>query len=125
MIPIAIEELEALGLGELHGSGEITGLQIDSRRVGRGDLFVAIRGGREFVDAARDRGAATLVPSDEFDAMAVIGAGAARPQPRPLRRRHRLDREDVDEGHPRGALLGGGADGRGRRGATTPSSACR
>ena len=73
MIPIAIEELEALGLGELHGSGEITGLQIDSRRVGRGDLFVAIRGGREFVDDARDRGAVTLVPNDEFDAMAVIG----------------------------------------------------
>ena len=57
MIPIAIEELAALGLGELNGFGEITGLEIDSRRVGPGDLFVAIRGGREFVDAARDRGA--------------------------------------------------------------------
>ena len=67
MIPLAIEEIEALGLGELHGYGEITGLEIDSRRVGPGDLFVAIRGGREFVGAARDRGAATLVPNDEFD----------------------------------------------------------
>ena len=56
MIPIAFEELDALGLGELHGFGEITGLQIDSRRVGAGDLFVAIRGGREFVgDGARSR----------------------------------------------------------------------
>ena len=73
MIPIAIEELESLGLGELNGFGEITGLEIDSRRVGPGDLFVAIRGGREFVGAARDRGAATLVPNDEFDAMAVLG----------------------------------------------------
>ncbi len=73
MIPIAFEELEALGLGELHGSGEITGLQIDSRRIGGGDLFVAIRGGRDFVDAARDRGAVTLVPTHEYDAMAVIG----------------------------------------------------
>jgi UDP-N-acetylmuramoyl-tripeptide--D-alanyl-D-alanine ligase len=73
VIPIAIEELESLGLGELNGFGEITGLEIDSRRVGPGDLFVAIRGGREFVDAARDRGAATLVPSDEFAAMAILG----------------------------------------------------
>jgi UDP-N-acetylmuramoyl-tripeptide--D-alanyl-D-alanine ligase len=73
VIPIAVEELDALGLGELIGSGEVTGLQIDSRRVGPGDLFVAIRGGREFVTDARDRGATTLVPSDEFFAMAVIG----------------------------------------------------
>jgi UDP-N-acetylmuramoyl-tripeptide--D-alanyl-D-alanine ligase len=73
VIPIAIEQLEALGLGELYGSGEVTGLEIDSRRVRPGDLFVAIRGGHAFVADARDRGAATLVPSDEFGAMAVIG----------------------------------------------------
>jgi UDP-N-acetylmuramoyl-tripeptide--D-alanyl-D-alanine ligase len=73
VIPIAIEELEELGLGQLTGSGEVTGLQIDSRRLRRGDLFVAIRGGREFVGEARERGAATLVPTDEFEAMAVIG----------------------------------------------------
>jgi UDP-N-acetylmuramoyl-tripeptide--D-alanyl-D-alanine ligase len=73
VIPIAFDELEALGLGELDGSGEITGFQIDSRRVSGGDLFVAIGGGREFVGDARDRGAVTLVPSHEFDAMAVIG----------------------------------------------------
>ena len=73
MIPIQVEELEALGLGELRGSGELTGLQIDSRRVGPGDLFVAIRGGRDFVEEARSRGAATLVPNDEFDAMAALG----------------------------------------------------
>jgi len=73
VIPIAFDELDALGLGELQGSGEITGFQIDSRRIGDGDLFVAIGGGREFVAAARDRGAVTLVPTHEFDAMAVIG----------------------------------------------------
>ena len=73
MIPIEFDELDALGLGELHGSGEITGFQIDSRRIGSGDLFVAIGGGREFVGDARDRGAITLVPHHEFDAMAVIG----------------------------------------------------
>jgi UDP-N-acetylmuramoyl-tripeptide--D-alanyl-D-alanine ligase len=73
MIPIAIEELRALGLGELTGSGDVTGLTIDSRRSRPGDLFVAIRGGREFVGEARDRGAATLVPADEFESMAVLG----------------------------------------------------
>ena len=73
MIPIPVEALEALGLGELYGFGEITGFQIDSRRVRPGDLFVAIRGGHEFVSDARDLGAVTLVPTDEFAAMAVIG----------------------------------------------------
>ena len=73
MIPLTVEELAALRLGEVDGSGELTGLQIDSRRVGHGDLFVAIRGGRAFVDEARARGAATLVPDDEFAAMAALG----------------------------------------------------
>ena len=76
MIPISVQALEPLGLGELvPGSvtDEITGLQIDSRLVRPGDLFVAIRGGRAFVDEARDRGATTLVPNDEFAAMAIIG----------------------------------------------------
>src|SRR5687768_4279916 len=73
MIALEVEELAPLGLGELHGSGPINGLHIDSRRVGPGDLFVAIRGGREFVQDARDRGAHTLVPYNEFEAMAVIG----------------------------------------------------
>jgi UDP-N-acetylmuramoyl-tripeptide--D-alanyl-D-alanine ligase len=73
VIPLALEELEALELGRLAGTGEVTGLQIDSRRVGPGDLFVAIRGGREFVADAAGKGAATLVPDDEFGAMAAIG----------------------------------------------------
>ncbi|HUP32142.1 MAG TPA: UDP-N-acetylmuramoyl-tripeptide--D-alanyl-D-alanine ligase [Gaiellaceae bacterium] len=71
MIPLGVDELE--GLGELAGDGEVTGLHIDSRRAGPGDLFVAIRGGREFVADARARGAAVLVPDDEFGAMAAIG----------------------------------------------------
>jgi UDP-N-acetylmuramoyl-tripeptide--D-alanyl-D-alanine ligase len=74
MIPISVRALATLGLGELDSvSDEITGLQIDSRLVRPGDLFVAIRGGREFIDEARDRGAATLVPTDEFAAMAILG----------------------------------------------------
>ena len=73
MIPLPLEEIRAIAPGALDGSGDATGLEIDSRRVGPGDLFVAIRGGREFVGEARRRGAATLVPEDEFGAMAAIG----------------------------------------------------
>ena len=73
MIPLDVEELAPLGLGDLDGEGRIEGLHIDSRRVGPGDLFVAVRGGRAFVADARARGAHTLVPHDEHEAMAVIG----------------------------------------------------
>lgn len=73
MIPLDVEELAPLGLGELDGEGRIQGLHIDSRRVGPGDLFVAVRGGRAFVADARARGAHTLVPKDEHEAMAAIG----------------------------------------------------
>ena len=58
---------------------QITGFQIDSRLVRPGDLFVAIRGGLEFVDDARDRGATTLVPTDEFAAMADCRRGRFAP----------------------------------------------
>jgi UDP-N-acetylmuramoyl-tripeptide--D-alanyl-D-alanine ligase len=71
VIPLPLDELR--GLGDLDGDGEVTGLHIDSRRAGPGDLFVAIRGGRAFVADARARGAATLVPENEFAAMAAIG----------------------------------------------------
>jgi UDP-N-acetylmuramoyl-tripeptide--D-alanyl-D-alanine ligase len=73
VIPLDVEELAPLGLGELEGQGRIEGLHIDSRRVRGGDLFVAVRGGREFVADARDRGAHTLVPHDEHAALAAIG----------------------------------------------------
>jgi len=71
VIPLALEELR--GLGTLDGDGELTGLTIDSRTAGPGDLFVAVRGGRAFVAAARDQGAATLVPDEEHVALAAIG----------------------------------------------------
>lgn len=52
----------------------MTGVQIDSRRVAPGDLFVAVGGGVAFVDDARARGAAAaLVPDDAFEAMAALG----------------------------------------------------
>ena len=73
MIPLSVEEVRGLALGALDGEGELTGLTIDSRRAGAGDLFVAIRGGRAFVGDARAKGAATLVPEDEHAAIAALG----------------------------------------------------
>jgi UDP-N-acetylmuramoyl-tripeptide--D-alanyl-D-alanine ligase len=53
---------------------EVTGVQIDSRRVRHGDLFVAVRGGVAYLGDARANGAAaTLVPDDAFAALAAIG----------------------------------------------------
>ena len=61
-------------LGRLDGDGrDVTGVEVDSRRVGDGDLFVALGDGRAYVDDARARGAAaTLVPDDEFGALAAL-----------------------------------------------------
>jgi UDP-N-acetylmuramoyl-tripeptide--D-alanyl-D-alanine ligase len=53
-------------------------MQIDSRRIEEGDLFVAVGGGADFVGHALARGAAAaLVPDDEHAALAAIG-GAVR-----------------------------------------------
>jgi UDP-N-acetylmuramoyl-tripeptide--D-alanyl-D-alanine ligase len=52
-------------------------VQVDSRRVRPGDLFVAVGGGAGYVDDARANGAAaTLVPDDAFAALAAIGRAA-------------------------------------------------
>ncbi len=49
-------------------------MEIDSRRVSPGDLFVALGGGAAFLDDARSHGAAaTLVPDDGFAALAALG----------------------------------------------------
>ncbi|HEX7525599.1 MAG TPA: UDP-N-acetylmuramoyl-tripeptide--D-alanyl-D-alanine ligase [Gaiellaceae bacterium] len=73
MIPLALDDVRSLG--RLEGNADtITGIEIDSRRVGPGDLFVALGGGVAYVEEARVRGAAaTLVPDDEFAAMASLG----------------------------------------------------
>jgi UDP-N-acetylmuramoyl-tripeptide--D-alanyl-D-alanine ligase len=75
VIPLPITSLEPYGsIDVLDDASEVTGVTIDSRRVQPGDLFVAIRGGVRFVDDARARGAAaTLVPDDDFAAMAALG----------------------------------------------------
>jgi len=79
MIPLPVDALAGLGrLVRRPGYDEVTGVTIDSRRVGEGDLFVAVRGGVDFVRHALARGAAAaLVPDDPHAALAQIG-GAVR-----------------------------------------------
>jgi UDP-N-acetylmuramoyl-tripeptide--D-alanyl-D-alanine ligase len=72
VIPIPVEEIRRLGRLETDVD-EITGVEIDSRRVGPGDLFVAVRGGVAYLEQARAAGAATLVPDDDFAALAALG----------------------------------------------------
>ena len=72
MIPLDVSEVRELELGTLDGDGTITGVRIDSRLAGPGDLFVAVGRGAEFVGEARAAGAATLVPADAFAALAAI-----------------------------------------------------
>ena len=75
MIPLPLEEL--IGLGRLQaqeGALEITGVQVDSRRIAAGDLFVAIGDGERFCADALARGAAAaLIPDDAFGALATLG----------------------------------------------------
>ena len=73
---IALESSVLDGLGQVEArAGRFTGVQVDSRRIAPGDLFVAVGRGSEFVDDALTRGAAaTLVPHDEFAALARVAA---------------------------------------------------
>jgi UDP-N-acetylmuramoyl-tripeptide--D-alanyl-D-alanine ligase len=75
VIPVAWAEVQELQLGTLErGSSDspITGVRADSREVGPGDLFVALNTGVQYVDEARARGAATLVPDDQEAALAAL-----------------------------------------------------
>jgi UDP-N-acetylmuramoyl-tripeptide--D-alanyl-D-alanine ligase len=74
LIPLRLDGLPPLG--ELDASAEtITGVQVDSRRIGPGDLFVAVGRGIDFLDDARANGAAaTLVPEHPFEAFATLGS---------------------------------------------------
>ena len=72
MIPLSWDEVAALELGELVGSGDVTRVVADSRDAGAGDLFVALNSGVRYVDEARGQGAATLVPDDQEAALAAL-----------------------------------------------------
>jgi UDP-N-acetylmuramoyl-tripeptide--D-alanyl-D-alanine ligase len=73
MIPLPTSLLA--GLGQVHArADQFTGVQVDSRRIVTGDLFVAVGSGADFVDDALSRGAAAgLVPTDAFTALARLG----------------------------------------------------
>jgi UDP-N-acetylmuramoyl-tripeptide--D-alanyl-D-alanine ligase len=79
VIPLELSFLEPLG--RLHArpwADEVTGVEIDSRRIEEGDLFVAVGAGADFVPHALARGAAgALVPDDAYAALAAI-AGEVR-----------------------------------------------
>jgi UDP-N-acetylmuramoyl-tripeptide--D-alanyl-D-alanine ligase len=77
LIPLPTSELDGLGRVDARADG-FTGVQIDSRRIVPGDLFVAVGRGAEFTQDALERGAsATLVPDNAFAALAQI-AGRVR-----------------------------------------------
>jgi len=72
---IALETSLLDGLGGVEArAAKFTGVQVDSRLIAPGDLFVAVGRGSEFVDDALMRGAAaTLEPHDAFAALALVG----------------------------------------------------
>jgi UDP-N-acetylmuramoyl-tripeptide--D-alanyl-D-alanine ligase len=75
VIPLTREEIKGLDLGLLEGgeAGEpVTAVVADSREAGPGDLFVALNTGVRYVEDARSRGAATLVPRDQEAALASL-----------------------------------------------------
>ncbi|HEX4745492.1 MAG TPA: UDP-N-acetylmuramoyl-tripeptide--D-alanyl-D-alanine ligase [Gaiellaceae bacterium] len=74
MIPLGFAEVARLDLGDLAGDGEITRVVDDSRVAGPGDLFVALNTGVRYVEEARSRGAATLVPVDQERALAALAS---------------------------------------------------
>jgi UDP-N-acetylmuramoyl-tripeptide--D-alanyl-D-alanine ligase len=72
LIPLEIRVLDELGRVDARAD-RFTGVQVDSRRIVRGDLFVAVGRGADFLGDAIGRGAAaTLVPKDAFAALAEI-----------------------------------------------------
>ena len=79
MIPLELSVVEPLGrLYARPWADDVTGMQIDSRRIEEGDLFVAVGSGADFVQHALARGAAAaLVPDDAVRALGAI-AGAVR-----------------------------------------------
>jgi UDP-N-acetylmuramoyl-tripeptide--D-alanyl-D-alanine ligase len=76
VIPLPLELAARLGRLQVAGWTEaFTGVQVDSRRIEEGDLFVAVGGGADFVKHAFARGAAAaLIPDDAHGALASIAS---------------------------------------------------
>jgi UDP-N-acetylmuramoyl-tripeptide--D-alanyl-D-alanine ligase len=71
---IALETDILDGLGQVDArADQFTGVQVDSRRIVDGDLFVAVGAGGDYLEDALAHGAAaTLIPDDAFTALARI-----------------------------------------------------
>ena len=120
MIPLSLDEVARARARRASRRApwatEVTGLQTDSRRVEEGDLFVAVGRRRRLRQArVRPRGRGDARPRRRLRRARRARRSRARPERRPLRRDHRLDGEDLDEGHPRRDLRA--AAPHGRRGA--------
>jgi UDP-N-acetylmuramoyl-tripeptide--D-alanyl-D-alanine ligase len=78
LIPLSLDEIEALCPGRFDRApwaDEATGLQIDSRLIEEGDLFVGIGDGADYLPHAFARGAAAvLIPDSPFPALAALGS---------------------------------------------------
>ncbi|MEO1920321.1 MAG: UDP-N-acetylmuramoyl-tripeptide--D-alanyl-D-alanine ligase [Sphingomonadaceae bacterium] len=78
-LPLALWDADAIASatgGTAHGSFQVSGVEIDSRDVGEGDLFVALKGaamdGHRFVAGAFERGAAGVLVSQPVDGPHVL-----------------------------------------------------
>jgi UDP-N-acetylmuramoyl-tripeptide--D-alanyl-D-alanine ligase len=90
MLPSSLNEMALLVGGTVSGNPMISGLAIDSRKVVKGDLFVALtaeRDGHDYIANAAESGASaalvtkptTILPSicvtDTLDAMTALASG--------------------------------------------------
>jgi UDP-N-acetylmuramoyl-tripeptide--D-alanyl-D-alanine ligase len=79
VIALELSVLEPLGrLQARPWADEVTGMQIDSRRIEEGDLFVCVSTGADFIPHAFARGAAAVLVADEPHAALGAIAGAVR-----------------------------------------------
>jgi UDP-N-acetylmuramoyl-tripeptide--D-alanyl-D-alanine ligase len=76
MIPLPLDDVAQLGdLDRVPWTDVVTGVQVDSRRIEEGDLFVAVGDGAAYRKHAFARGAAaTLVPANEHAALGALAA---------------------------------------------------
>jgi UDP-N-acetylmuramoyl-tripeptide--D-alanyl-D-alanine ligase len=78
LIPLSLDEIEALCPGRFDRApwaDEATGVQVDSRLIEEGDLFVGIGDGADYLAHAFARGAAAVsIPDSPFTALAALGS---------------------------------------------------